>query len=91
MRSSMNLNKNLRTEQFDIDVCDDVAGFYASWFGALWDESGRSLDNRAIIRAVCDRWEKPGRAPENKPGRCSAGRVTLAGMAFSTEDPRGLI
>lgn len=56
MRSSMNLNKNLRTEQFDIDVCDDVAGFYASWFDALWDESGRSKDNRAIIKAVYDRY-----------------------------------
>lgn len=56
MRSSMNLNKNLRTEQFDIDVCDDVAGFYADWFDALWEQSGRSHDNAAIIRAVYDRY-----------------------------------
>lgn len=56
LRSSMNLNKNLRTEQFDIDVCDEVADFYAQWFDALWDESGRSKDNQAIIKAVYDRY-----------------------------------
>ncbi|WP_028714379.1 hypothetical protein [Paracoccus sp. J55] len=56
MRSSMNLNKNLRTEQFDIDVDDEVAWFYTEWFDALWDESGRSLDNQAIIKAVYDRF-----------------------------------
>lgn len=56
MRSSMNLNKNLRTEQFDIDVCDDMALFYEEWFDGLWDESGRSQDNRAIIKAVYDRF-----------------------------------
>jgi hypothetical protein len=57
-RSSMNLNKNLRTEQFDIDVCDEVAAFYCAWFDALWDEAGRSADNRAIIKAVYDRWDR---------------------------------
>lgn len=56
MRSSMNLNKNLRTEQFDIDVCDEVAAFYTDWFDGLWEESGRSLDNVAIIKAVYDRF-----------------------------------
>lgn len=56
MRSSMNLNKNLRTEQFDIDVCDEIADFYTAWFDGLWEESGRSLDNRAIIKAVYDRF-----------------------------------
>ncbi len=56
MRSSMNLNKNLRTEQFDIDVCEDVAGFYTKWFDALWDESGRTQNNRAIFKAVYDRF-----------------------------------
>ena len=55
-RSSMNLNKNLRTEQFDIDVADDVARFYETWFDGLWDESGRSTDNRTIIRNVYDRY-----------------------------------
>lgn len=66
MRSSMNLNKNLRTEQFDIDVDDEVADFYRGWFDALWDEAGRSRDNVAIIRAVYDRYvEDP--EEENAP------------------------
>jgi len=93
MRSSMNLNKNLRTEQFDIDVCDDVAGFYASWFDALWDECGRSRDNQAIIRAVYDRWERPGggEVAENEPARQRAGRVKMGEVAFSAEDLKGLI
>lgn len=69
MRSSMNLNKNLRTEQFDIDVCDEVAGFYTEWFDALWEESGRSLDNQAIIRAVYDRFA--GLPPAEEKARAS--------------------
>lgn len=56
MRSSMNLNKNLRTEQFDIDVSDEVADFYTEWFDYLWLESGRLNDNQEIIRAVFDRF-----------------------------------
>lgn len=56
-RSSMNLNKNLRTEQFDLDVDDTVAAFYTAWFDALWDESGASQNNQQIIRAVYDRYE----------------------------------
>lgn len=56
-RSSMNLNKNLRTEQFDIDVSTEVADFYAAWFDALWEESGRSNDNVAIMKAVFERFE----------------------------------
>lgn len=56
MRSSMNLNKNLRTEQFDIDVSDEVAAFYEEWFDALWLHSGISQDNRTIIKAVYDRF-----------------------------------
>jgi hypothetical protein len=55
-RSSMNLNKNLRTEQFDLDVDDDVAAFYVQWFDGLWEESGRSQDNRQIIAAIYDRY-----------------------------------
>lgn len=56
LRSSMNLNKNLRTEQFDIDVDPAVADFYRTWFDALWEESGRTRDNRAIMQAVFDRY-----------------------------------
>lgn len=69
MRSSMNLNKNLRTEQFDIDVDAGIAAFYTEWFDALWEESGRTRDNQAIIQAVYDRFlalpvaDAPGSAP----------------------------
>ncbi|MTH62098.1 hypothetical protein [Paracoccus litorisediminis] len=56
MRGSMNLNKNLRTEQFDIDVDQAVADFYLGWFDALWTESGRSHSNVAIMQAVYDRF-----------------------------------
>jgi hypothetical protein len=52
----MNLNKNLRTEQFDIDVGSAIGEFYIEWFDALWDESGRTRDNQAIIKAVFDRF-----------------------------------
>jgi hypothetical protein len=55
-RSSMNLNKNLRTEQFDIDVDDAVAEFYRAWFDGLWEESGRTHDNRRIIATIYDRY-----------------------------------
>lgn len=73
MRSSMNLNKNLRTEQFDIDVDDEVAAFYTEWFDALWVESGRSSDNRAIIKAVYDRFlENPEAQDEPKAARTRA-------------------
>lgn len=73
MRSSMNLNKNLRTEQFDIDVDDAVADFYEEWFDALWVESGRSSDNRAIIKAVYDRFlENPEAQDEPKAARTRA-------------------
>lgn len=75
MRSSMNLNKNLRTEQFDIDVCDDIAAFYTDWFDALWEESGRSQDNQAIIKAVYDRYSPPSPEEADKP---AARRVKLA-------------
>lgn len=74
MRSSMNLNKNLRTEQFDVDVGDEIGAFYTEWFDALWDESGRTRDNQAIIKAVFDRYlalppveEKPKPAPRADP------------------------
>ena len=73
MRSSMNLNKNLRTEQFDIDVDPAVEQFYRLWFDALWDESGRSNDNRTIIKAVYDRFlENPEAQDEPKAARTRA-------------------
>lgn len=55
-RSSMNLNKNLRTEQFDLSTDPELVAFYASWFDSLWEEAGRSNNNEAIITAVYDRF-----------------------------------
>lgn len=103
MRSSMNLNKNLRTEQFDIDVCDEIAGFYTEWFDALWDEAGRSQDNRTIIQAVYDRFlanpeevdaprrDRGGDWP--KPARAARGRSVqrLSEMEFSVSDLSDLL
>lgn len=78
-RSSMNLNKNLRTEQFDIDVDDAVADFYEGWFDALWEESGRSSDNRAIIRAVYDRYLEWRGANPDEAERMETGAAKGAG------------
>ena len=87
MRSSMNLNKNLRTEQFDIDVCPEVAEFYRDWFDALWEESGRRSNNREIIQAVYDRYDPAsGGERRKKPARATTGRVKLQDMAFSASD-----
>ncbi len=92
-RSSMNLNKNLRTEQFDLDVDDEVAGFYEGWFDALWDESGRSQDNRSIIRNVYDRYRR-GAADDQEtnarpPQRSRAPK--LSEVTFSPDDLSGLL
>jgi len=102
MRSSMNLNKNLRTEQFDIDVDEEMAAFYQRWFDALWDEAGRTQDNRAIIHAVYDRYlanpeeaetrkDERQKEPGIKPARKEAGRVKMADMAFSLADLSDLL
>jgi hypothetical protein len=92
MRSSMNLNKNLRTEQFDVDVCDKFAGFYCAWFDALWDEAGRSSDNQSIIQAVYDRWDRTsGGEAERKEARPRAAPRKLQGVAFSLEDLSDLL
>ncbi|MEH6833996.1 hypothetical protein [Falsihalocynthiibacter arcticus] len=56
MRSSMNLNKNLRTEQFDISVDRSVSGFYADWFDVAWDEASVGESNVAIMKAIYSRF-----------------------------------
>ena len=93
MRSSMNLNKNLRTEQFDIDVCDEVAGFYAEWFDALWLQAGISRDNQAIIKAVYDRFLEGGEAAEPKAKRPEnrARQVKRGDISMSLADLHSLI
>lgn len=93
-RSSMNLNKNLRTEQFDIDVeepgSEGVADFYRRWFKGLWLEAGRSTDNRAIITAVYDRWlaAEAGHpeAPKPAPRRRDRSAPRIEDVAFSLDD-----
>ncbi|MFZ2736643.1 MAG: hypothetical protein WBI20_14940 [Burkholderiaceae bacterium] len=55
-RSSMNLNKNLRVEHFDLDVCDAMVGFYSGWFESAWDDAGKSNNNSEIIKAIFDRY-----------------------------------
>jgi hypothetical protein len=35
-----------------------VAGFYHEWFETLWDESGVGSDNRKIMKAVFERFQK---------------------------------
>ena len=91
-RSSMNLNKNLRTEQFDIDACDEIAAFYSAWFDALWEEAGRSTDNRAIIKSVYDRWDRTsGGEVERKEARPRAAPRKLQEVAFSLEELSDLL
>lgn len=93
MRSSMNLNKNLRTEQFDIDVCDDVAGFYVDWFDALWLQAGITSDNLAIIKAVYDRFLAGGEEAEPKSKRPAARtqKVMRGDVSMSLADFQALI
>ncbi len=74
-RSSMNLNKNLRTEQFDIDVDDDVGAFYTLWFDGLWEESGRIHDNRRIIASIYDRYRALPAGGESAAGTGEAAPV----------------
>lgn len=57
LRSSMNQNKNLRTEQFDLSAVAEIADFYREWFDALWDEASRSHSVGKNIKAAFDRLE----------------------------------
>jgi hypothetical protein len=94
MRSSMNLNKNLRTEQFDIDVCPEVAGFYTEWFDLLWAEAGLSQDNRAIIAAVYDRFRSQAADAAGGPEGAARSRTRApqhSELSFSAADLDGLI
>ena len=53
-RSSMNLNKNLKTEQFDISVCDEMYEFYLTWADALWTAAAPGLLAGPVFSAVFD-------------------------------------
>lgn len=87
-RSSMNFNKNLRTEQFDIDVCDEVAGFYEKWFDALWVQAGISNDNAAIIKAVYDRYLEDPEEEDQKgtPARAQQARMDEVSVSLDEID-----
>lgn len=67
-RSSMNLNKNLRTEQLDVGCDDDLAKFYWDWFDRLWVASAEQQDNEAIMAAVYDRWRELPSDLRHRPG-----------------------
>lgn len=55
-RASMNLNKNLKTEQFDISVCDEAYGFFLRWADELWDAARPDADAEHVFRAVWERF-----------------------------------
>lgn len=55
-RASMNLNKNLKTEQFDISVCDEVYGFYLRWADELWAAAAPGADTEQVFKAVFERF-----------------------------------
>lgn len=97
LRSSMNVNKNLRAEQFDIDVCPEVSGFYLDWFDALWSAAGRNLSDGQMMRAVYDRWRVDPVIDEPQPidsrdrGAGGPRQPRLSDVSFSLDDLRGLI
>lgn len=53
-RSSMNLNKNLKTEQFDISVCDETYAFYIAWADAIWAAASPDKLAGPVFKAVFD-------------------------------------
>lgn len=90
-RSSMNLNKNLRTEQFDIDVDEAVAAFYEEWFDRLWEESGERQDNAAIITAVYGRFQGADRT-DARPARKARPARRKEDIKFSVSELlRGIV
>jgi hypothetical protein len=57
-RASMNLNKNLKTEQFDISVCDDLYAFFLGWADELWRAAQPGVDAEHVFQAVWDRFTR---------------------------------
>lgn len=62
-RSSMNINKNLKTEQFDISVCDETHGFFLGWADALWDAAAPDVGAESVFKAVWDKFARTRGAP----------------------------
>lgn len=63
-RGSMNLNKNLKTEQFDISVCDDAYAFYGAWADDVWDAAQPGVNAESVFKAVWDKFTALRGAPE---------------------------
>ena len=55
-RASMNLNKNLKTEQFDISVCDEMYAFFRRWADELWTAAEPGADTESVFKAVYDKF-----------------------------------
>lgn len=55
-RASMNINKNLKTEQFDISVCDEMHEFFAAWADELWEAAAPKAGADAVFKAVFDKF-----------------------------------
>jgi hypothetical protein len=58
IRASMNLNKNLKTEQFDIDCCNELHDFYMQWANLLWDEAKPNKSAESVFKSVWDKFTK---------------------------------
>lgn len=63
-RASMNLNKNLKTEQFDISVCDEMFAFYERWANELWDSAAPDKDAESVFKDVWGRFTSLRGEPE---------------------------
>ena len=57
-RSSMNLNKNLKTEQFDISVCDETYAFYLRWADELWASAEPDAGADHVFKSVWDKFTR---------------------------------
>lgn len=55
-RASMNLNKNLKTEQFDISVSDDIYDFYVKWADELWVAAAPDHGADHVFKTVFDKF-----------------------------------
>lgn len=56
-RASMNINKNLKTEQFDISVCDEMYAFFLNWADSLWAAAEPSKGAESVFKDVFDRFQ----------------------------------
>jgi hypothetical protein len=61
VRSSMNLNRNDRFEQFDLDEGEPLAAFYGAWFDQLRKDAGTGIDFQNSEQAAA--YEAALRAP----------------------------